>query len=230
LPEPVPLGHQLEQRYLREVQGLPADTQSLLLASAADPTGDPSLLWQAGKDLGFTIEAAAAAEARQLITIRDTVRFRHPLVRSAVYYGASFAQRQRVHARLAEATSPAEPDRRAWHLAQAATGPDEAVAEDLERAGERARGRGGWTEAAALLHRSATLSADQAARARRMLSAQPPPTATISATSASPSGFRAAFITRDASPRKRPPPCSPQPPAWARSTSAWPATCSSRPS
>ena len=171
LPEPVPLGHQLEQRYLREVQGLPADTQSLLLASAADPTGDPSLLWQAGKDLGFTIEAAATAEARQLITIRDTVRFRHPLVRSAVYYGASFAQRQRVHARLAEATSPAEPDRRAWHLAQAATGPDESVAEDLERAGERARGRGGWTEAAALLHRSATLSADQAARARRMLSA-----------------------------------------------------------
>lgn len=171
LPEPVPLGRQLEQRYLREVQGLPADTQSLLLAAAADPTGDPSLLWQAGKDLGFAIEAAAAAEARQLITIRDTVRFRHPLIRSAVYYGASFAQRQRVHACLAEATSPAEPDRRAWHLAQAATGPDEAVAEDLEQAGERARGRGGWTEAAALLRRSATLSADQAARARRMLSA-----------------------------------------------------------
>jgi DNA-binding CsgD family transcriptional regulator len=171
LPEPVPLGRQLEQRYLREVQGLPADTQSLLLAAAADPTGAPCLLWQAGEELGFTIEAAAAAEARQLITIRDMVRFRHPLIRSAVYYGASFAQRQRVHARLAEAASPAEPDQRAWHLAQAATGPDEAVAEDLERAGERARRRGGWTAAAALFHRSATLSADQAARARRMLSA-----------------------------------------------------------
>jgi DNA-binding CsgD family transcriptional regulator len=171
LLEPVPLGRQLEQRYLREVQGLPVDTQSLLLAAAADPTGDPCLLWQAGEDLGFTIEAAAAAEARQLITIREVVRFRHPLIRSAVYYGASFAQRQRVHARLAEVTSPAEPDQRAWHQAQAATGPDEATAADLERAGERARRRGGWTMAAAFFHRAATLSPGQAARARRMLSA-----------------------------------------------------------
>ncbi len=171
LLEPVPVGRQLEQRYLREVRGLPADTQSLLLAAAADPTGDPRLLWRSGEDLGFTIEAAAVAEARQLITIRDTVRFRHPLIRSAVYYGASFAQRQRVHARLAEATSPAEPDQRAWHQAQAATGPDEATADDLERAGERARRRGGWTMAAAFFHRAATLSPSQAARARRMLSA-----------------------------------------------------------
>ena len=170
-PEPVPLGRQLEQRYLREVQGLPAGTQSLLLAAATDPTGDPSLLWQAGRVLGFTAEAAAAAEARQLITIRDTVRFRHPLIRSAVYYGASFAQRQRVHASLAEATDPGAPDQRAWHLAQAATGPDEAVAEDLERAGERARRRGGWTMAAAFFHRSATLSPGRASRARRMLGA-----------------------------------------------------------
>jgi DNA-binding CsgD family transcriptional regulator len=171
LPEPVPLGRQLEQRYLREVQGLPADTPLLLLAAAADPASDPGLLWQAGQDLGFTIEAAAAAEARQLVTIRDVVRFRHPLIRSAVYYGASFAQRQRVHACLAAATSPAEPDQRAWHQAQAAMGPDEATADDLERAGERARRRGGWTAAAAFFHRSGTLSADQAARARRMLSA-----------------------------------------------------------
>ncbi|HME63377.1 MAG TPA: ATP-binding protein, partial [Streptosporangiaceae bacterium] len=171
LPEPVPLGRQLEQRYLREVQGLPAATQALLLAAAADPTGDPRLLLQAGQELGFTIEAAAAAEARRLITIRDIVRFRHPLIRSAVYYGASFAQRQRVHAALAEATSPAEPEHRARHQAQAATGPDEAVAGDLERAGDRARRRGGWTTAAAFFHRSATLSPGQAARARRMLSA-----------------------------------------------------------
>ena len=141
LPEPVPVGRQLEQRYLREIQGLPGDTQALLLAAAADPTGDPGLLWRAGRDLGFSSEAAAAAEARQLITIRDVVRFRHPLIRSAVYYGASFAQRQRTHDRLAAATGPTEPDQRAWHLAQAATGPDEAVAEELERAGARAAGR-----------------------------------------------------------------------------------------
>jgi DNA-binding CsgD family transcriptional regulator len=171
LPEPVPVGRQLEQRYRREVAALPAATQALLLAAAADPTGDPQLLWQAGADLGFSIEAATAAEARQLITIRDTVRFRHPLIRSAVYYGAPAAQRQRVHARLAAATSPAEPDRRAWHLAQAATGPDEVVAAELERAAERALGRGGWTAAATLFHRAARLSPAPAARAARMLRA-----------------------------------------------------------
>jgi DNA-binding CsgD family transcriptional regulator len=171
LPEPVPLGRQLEQRYLREIRELPPATQSLLLAAAADPTGDPSLLARVGQELGFTLEAAAAAEAGQLLTIRDIVRFRHPLIRSAVYYGATYAQRQQVHACLAQATGPAEPDQRAWHLAQAVTGPDDNVAAELERAGERARRRGGWSAAAALFHRAATLSTGQAARARRMLAA-----------------------------------------------------------
>ncbi len=171
LPGPVPLGRQLEQRYLREVRELPATTQSLLLAAAADATGDPGLLARAGQELGFTLEAAAAAESRQLITIRHAVRFRHPLIRSAVYYGAPFAQRQQVHACLAAATGPDEPDQRAWHLARASTGPDEQVAAELERAGERACRRGGWNEAAALFHRSATLTTGQAARARRMLAA-----------------------------------------------------------
>jgi DNA-binding CsgD family transcriptional regulator len=171
LPGPVPLGRRLEQRYLREIGELPAATQSLLLAAAADPTGDPGLLARAGLELGFTLEAAAAAESRQLITIRSTVRFRHPLIRSAVYYGAPFAQRQQVHACLAAAAGPDEPDQRAWHLAQAVTGPDENVAAELERAGERACRRGGWSEAAALFHRSATLTTGQAARARRMLTA-----------------------------------------------------------
>ena len=171
LPEPLPLGRLLEQRYLREIRELPAATQALLLAAAADPTGDLSLLAQAGRELGFTLEAAAAAESRQLITIRHTVRFRHPLIRSAVYYGATFAERQRVHASLAAAIGPAGPDQRAWHLAQSRTGPDEDTAAELERAGDRARRRGGWSEAAALFHRAATLSTSQAARARRMLAA-----------------------------------------------------------
>ena len=131
LPGPVPLGRRLEQRYLREVRELPAATQSLLLAAAADPTGDPGLLVRAGGELGFTLEAAAAAESRQLITIHRTVRFRHPLIRSAVYYGAPFAQRQQVHACLAASAGPDEPDQRAWHLAQAVTGPDEKVAAEL---------------------------------------------------------------------------------------------------
>ena len=171
LPEPLPLGRRLEQRYLREIRELPAATQSLLLAAAADPTGDPGLLAQAGQQLGFTLAAAGAAEARQLITIRHSVRFRHPLIRSAVYYGATFAERQRVHASLAKAIGSARPDQRAWHLAQASSGPDEDTAAELERAGDRARRRGGWSEAAALFHRAATLSTSQAARARRMLAA-----------------------------------------------------------
>ena len=172
LPEPLPLGRQLEQRYLQEIRGLPPDAQTLLLAAAADPTGDPDLLWRAGPQLGFTAAAAAPAEARRLIEIRDRIEFRHPLIRSAVYYGAPLAGRQQVHAALAAAIDPAaEPDRRAWHLAMAASGLDEAVAAELERAGDRARRRGGWTTAEAFYKRAAMLSTSQPARARRMLSA-----------------------------------------------------------
>ena len=172
LPEPLPLGRKLEQRYLQEIRGLPQDTQTLLLAAAADPIGEPDLLWRAGPWLGFTAAAAAPAEARRLIEIRDRIEFRHPLIRSAVYYGAPLAGRQQVHAALAAATDPAaDPDRRAWHLAMAATGLDEAVAAELERAGDRARRRGGWTTAEAFYKRAAMLSASQPARARRMLSA-----------------------------------------------------------
>jgi DNA-binding CsgD family transcriptional regulator len=172
LPDPLPIGRQLEQRYLREVRGLPASTRALLLAAAAEPTGDPQLLWQAGAQLGFTARAGAAAEARHLLTIRDTVRFRHPLIRSAVYYGASFAERQRVHASLGAATSPVtHPEQRAWHLAMAAGGPDEIVAAELEQAGERARQRGAWTAAAASFQRAAALSVTPADKGRRLLSA-----------------------------------------------------------
>jgi DNA-binding CsgD family transcriptional regulator len=172
LPEPLPLGRRLEQHYLQEIRGLPTDTQSLLLAAAADPTGDTALLWRAGQQLGFTAAAAALAEARRLIEIRGGLAFRHPLIRSAVYYGAPLAGRQRVHAALAAATDPAaDPDRRAWHLAVAASGLDETVAAELERAGDRARRRGGWTTAEAFYKRAAMLSGDQPARARRMLSA-----------------------------------------------------------
>jgi DNA-binding CsgD family transcriptional regulator len=172
LPEPLPLGRRLEQRYLQEIRGLPADTQTLLLTAAADPTGDPALLWRAGQQLAFTAAAAAPAEARRLVELRDRVEFRHPLIRSAVYYGAPLAARQQVHAALAAATDPAaDPDRRAWHLAVAASGLDEAVAAELEQAGDRARRRGGWTSAEAFYKRAAMLSGDQPARARRMLSA-----------------------------------------------------------
>lgn len=172
LPEPVPLGQALEQIYLRETLALPPDTRTLLLTAAADPTGNPNLLWRAGVGLGFGAAAAAAAEERNLLAIRETVRFRHPLIRSAVYYGAPLAQRARVHAALATATGDlGDLDLRAWHLAAAATDPDEAVALELERAGERTRGRGGWAASCTLLARSAALTSDPPTRAGRLLAA-----------------------------------------------------------
>ncbi|MEV6041209.1 AAA family ATPase [Nonomuraea sp. NPDC052116] len=172
LPEPVPLGRALEKAYLREAVALPPQTRTLLLASAADPTSDPNVLWRAGPELGFDASAAAAAEERELLSIRETVRFRHPLIRSAVYYGAPLAQRARVHAALADVAGDlGEIDLRAWHLAAAATGPDDNVATELERAAERARDRGGWSGSSTLLARAASLSSDLPTRSRRLLGA-----------------------------------------------------------
>ncbi|MEU6194898.1 AAA family ATPase [Streptomyces sp. NPDC047061] len=172
LPEPIPLGRALERVYLREVLALPPQTRLLLLTSAADPTSDPNVLWRAGPELGFDADAAAAAEEHNLLSIRETVRFRHPLIRSAVYYGAPLARRARVHAVLAEvAADLGEVDLRAWHLAAAATDPDDDVAAELDRAAARTRDRGDWTGSSSLLARSAALTPDPPARARRLLAA-----------------------------------------------------------
>jgi DNA-binding CsgD family transcriptional regulator len=172
LPEPLPLGPGLKARFLRQVRSLPAATQTLLLTAAADPTGDPTVLWPAGEHLGFDVHAAGPAEAYDLLTFGPPVRFRHPLIRSAVYYGASLPERTQVHEALAEVTDPArDADLRAWHRAVAATGPDEAVAADLEQAAGRARSRGGWAGAGAFLARAAELTPDGAVRLRRVLAA-----------------------------------------------------------
>lgn len=172
LPELIPLGQELERGYLREVMALPPRTRVLLLAAAADPTSDPGLLWRAGTTLGFAASAAAAAEKRGLLTIRDTVRFRHPLIRSAIYYGAPLSQRARVHAALAAVAGDlGKAELRAWHLAAAATDPDEAVASELEHAAERTRDRGGWTGSSTLWSRAATLTPDLPTRCRRLLAA-----------------------------------------------------------
>jgi DNA-binding CsgD family transcriptional regulator len=167
-----PLTHRLEQGFLRQLQPLPRATRRLLLAAAAEPVGDVQLLWRAAERLGIGAEAAAAGEAAGLIELRDRIRFRHPLVRSAVYRSASRAERREVHGALAEVTDPdLDPDRRAWHRACAVVGPDEAVAEELERSAGRALSHGGLAAAAAFLERAAALTPDPVRRGRRSLDA-----------------------------------------------------------
>ena len=162
----------IEDRFRQRDAALPAASRRLLLVAAADPTGDPVLVWRAAERLGIGPEAAAAAEADGLLAIDARVTFRHPLVRSAVYWAASLAERRVVHRALAEATDPAaDPDRRAWHRAHAAAGPDEDVAFELERSAGRAQARGGLAAAAAFLERSAALTLDPARRAERALAA-----------------------------------------------------------
>ena len=140
--------------------------------AAAEPVGDPVLLWRAAGQLGISQDAAAAAQADGLLGIGARVAFRHPLVRSAVYRAAPPQERRAVHRALADITDPeADPDRRAWHLAEAAPGPDDGVAAELERSAGRAQARGGVAAAAAFLERAVALTLDPARRADRALAA-----------------------------------------------------------
>lgn len=171
-PDRLSVPRRVEDTFQRRTSGLPPDTRVLLLVAAADPTGDAALLWRAAEQLAIGGEAVAPAEAAGLVEIDSRVRFRHPLVRSAVYRAAVPAERRRVHQALASATDPhSEPDRRAWHRAQAVLGADEGVAEELERSAERARGRGGLAAAAAFLHQAAELTPEHERRAERALEA-----------------------------------------------------------
>src|SRR4029077_7777342 len=127
---------------------------------------------RAAQLVGLGVEAAVPAEAVGLIELAAQVRFHHPLVRSAIYRAAPLADRQGGHRAPAEATdTQSDPDRRAWHLAQAALGADEDLAAELERSAERAHARGGMAAAAAFLERAAALTPDRARRARRALAA-----------------------------------------------------------
>ena len=164
----------IEDEYLRRVGALPNATQRLMLLAAADPLGDATLVWRAAERLGIETSALAPAERAELLEIgaRARVRFRHPLVRSAVYRAALPEERRAVHLALAEVTdAQVDPDRRAWHLAAAAAGPDEKVASELERSAGRARARGGLAAAAAFLKRSVMLTRDPARLVDRALAA-----------------------------------------------------------
>jgi DNA-binding CsgD family transcriptional regulator len=164
-------GH-IQESFVRQLQTLSDEARRLLLVAAAEPLGDPLLLWRAAERLGIARAAAEEAEAQGVLAIGERVRFRHPLARSAVYRSASLPERRAAHEALAEATDPeADPDRRAWHRAHAAVGVDEAVAGELERSADRARARGGAAAAAAFLARAAELTPDPAERGRRALAA-----------------------------------------------------------
>jgi DNA-binding CsgD family transcriptional regulator len=162
----------IKESFHRRDESLPPATQRLLLLAAAEPTGDPLLLWRAAALLGIPPDAADAATADGLLSIGTSVTFRHPLARSAVYRSATPNERRAAHRALAEATDPvADPDRRAWHQAEAAAGPDEEVAAELVRCAGRAQARGGLAAAAAFLERSAALTLSPARRADRALAA-----------------------------------------------------------
>ena len=166
------LSGRIQESFLRRLEALPAETRLLLLVAAAEPVGDPLLVWGAAERLGIDASAAAAAATEGLLAIGERVTFRHPLVRSAVYRSASPQERSAVHQALAEVTdAQVDADRRAWHLAAAATGPDEAVALELERSAGRAQARGGLAAAAAFLQRSLALTGDRARRTDRALAA-----------------------------------------------------------
>jgi hypothetical protein len=166
------LAGRIEDSFRRRLEALPAAAGRLLAVAAAEPAGDPALLWRAAGRLGIPVDAATAAEEAGLLTIGDRVIFRHPLVRSAVYRAASPEERRAAHQALADATDPrADPDRRAWHRAQATLAPDEEVAAELEASAGRAQARGGLAAAGAFLQRSAALTLDPARRSERALAA-----------------------------------------------------------
>jgi DNA-binding CsgD family transcriptional regulator len=169
-PTPLPVGPKLEQRYLNQVKRLPSDAQQFVLLIAAESTGDRGLARRAAEHAHIDADAAeAAAENAHLIEVSDTsIRFRHPLIRAAVYSGATDLDRRRAHRRLSDACAAADRlDQQIWHRAAASAGTDENLAADIQAAAERAGSRGAWATAAGLLRRSIELTSDPGRRAVR---------------------------------------------------------------
>jgi hypothetical protein len=172
LPGRMSVTSRIEAGFLRRISLLPAATQRLMLLLAVEPVGDPLVVWRAARSLGMASDAAWPAVDDGLVQLGQRIVFRHPLVRSAAYRRATADERREAHRALAEATdADADPDRRAWHRAQAAAGPDEDVAAELERAASRARRRGGLSAAAAFLERSVALTTNPTQRVERALEA-----------------------------------------------------------
>jgi DNA-binding CsgD family transcriptional regulator len=172
VPMAVPLSASIEESFTRRLASLPGDARRFLLVAAADPVGDPALVWRAARQLRIPGSVAETVEAEGLLELGARVVFRHPLARSAVYRAAGLKERRAAHRALAQATDPEiDPDRRAWHRAQAASMPDEDVAAELERSAGRAQARGGVSAVAAFLERAAALTPESTHRAQRLLAA-----------------------------------------------------------
>ena len=164
--------NRIEASFRRRVQELPAESRRLLLLAAAEPTGEPALLWGSAAELNITTDAVGPAVGDGILELGTRITFRHPLMRSAVYRSASAEDRRAAHRALATVTdAELDPDRRAWHLARAVLAPDENIADELERSADRAQARGGLAAAAAFLQRAAALSVEPGKRARRALAA-----------------------------------------------------------
>jgi DNA-binding CsgD family transcriptional regulator len=172
LPGAAPVATSVEENFTRRLASLPDDARRLLLVAAADPLGDPALVWRAAEQLRIPESTAELLEANDFLVLGPRVVFRHPLVRSAAYRAASSHERREIHRALAEATDARrDPDRRAWHRAQAAWKPDEDIAKELEESAARALARGGFAAAAAFLERATTLTPAESQRSGRALAA-----------------------------------------------------------
>ena len=244
LPGAAPLAGRIEDSFVRQLEALPPESLQLVQLAAADPAGDRALVGRAAGRLGIPVQAADPAAEAGLVEFSSRVRFRHPLARSAAYRSASVSDRRQMHAALAEVTDPiADPDRRAWHRAQAAAGPDEQIAAELERSAGRAQARGGLAAAAAFLERvsGADRRSGPPRRARTGRDAGQPagrrvrqgPGATRlprrpGRWMSSPALASTCCAGRSRSPRAwaatLPRCCSRRPSAWSRSTGTWPAT------
>ena len=144
----------------------------MLLLAAAEPTGEPALLWRSAARAELSTDAVGPAVGDGILELGTRITFRHPLLRSAIYRSASAEDRRAAHRALAAVTdAELDPDRRAWHLARAALGPDEDVADELERSAGRAQARGRSRRGRCVPQRAAALSVDPRERARRALAA-----------------------------------------------------------
>ncbi|HEY2201610.1 MAG TPA: hypothetical protein VGH56_06960, partial [Solirubrobacteraceae bacterium] len=172
LPAAVPMSAKIEESFARRLALLPHDARRLLLVAAADPLGDPALVWRAAERLGIPDSAAQPLESEDLLALGPRVVARHPLVRSAAYRTATQRERREIHQALADSTdAKLDPDRRAWHRAQAASKPNEEVAAELEQSAARAQARGGLAAAAAFLERATALTPEDSRRSGRALAA-----------------------------------------------------------